>query len=137
MEENDKTVGSTDMERLCRELMEAVVSCAPILWCVEHEIEINGTRPEQDIEHARADIERRIEDARAEDDCADSYAAAALKELTCMHRGHAMCTRGEVDEMVAVAEGWKAKADELDALCRVLNAEIAVERFEEAAGNAS
>lgn len=127
MDESKDTDGSTAMEQLCRELMEAVVSCAPILWCVEHEIEINGTRPEQDIEHARADIERRIEDARAEDDCADSYAAAALKALTGMHRGHAMCTRGEVDEMAAVAECWKAEAAELDALCRVLNAESADE----------
>lgn len=116
MDENDKPDGSTAMERLARELMGAVVSCAPTVWCGEHGIGIHGTRPEQDREHARADIERRIAEARDEDDCADSYAAAALKELTGMHRGHAMCTRGEVDEMVAVVEGWKAKAAELDAL---------------------
>lgn len=67
MDENDKPDGSTAMERLARELMDAVVSCAPTVWCVEHGIGIHGTRLEQDREHARADIERRIADARADD----------------------------------------------------------------------
>lgn len=67
MDENDKPDGSTAMERLARELMGAVVSCAPTVWCGEHGIGIHGTRPEQDREHARADIERRIADARADD----------------------------------------------------------------------
>ena len=65
MDENDKPDGSTAMERLARELMGAVVSCAPTVWCGEHGIGIHGTRPEQDREHARADIERRIADAPA------------------------------------------------------------------------
>lgn len=129
--EEDKPDGTTAMERLCRELMENVNSYS---WCREHIPSIiegiddwDMWNYEEAITAVRSDIERRIEDARAEDDCADSYAAAALKALTGMHRGHAMCTRGEVDEMVAVAEGWKAEADELDALCRVLNAESADE----------
>lgn len=67
MDENEKPDGSTAMERLARELMGAVVSCAPTVWCGEHGIGIRGTRPEQDREHARADIERRIADARADD----------------------------------------------------------------------
>lgn len=117
MDENDKPDGSTAMERLARELMDAVVSCAPTVWCGEHGIGIHGTRLEQDRENARADISRRIDGARDEDDGSDGYAAVALKALTGMHRGHAMCTRGEVDEMVAAVEGWKAKAAELDALC--------------------
>lgn len=116
MDENDKPDGSTAMERLCRELMDAVVSCAPTVWCGEHGIGIHGTRLEQDRENARADISRRIDGARDEDDGSDGYAAVALKALTGMHRGHAMCTRGEVDEMVGAVEGWKAKAAELDAL---------------------
>lgn len=116
MDESKDTDGSTAMERLCRELMDAVVSCAPTVWCGEHGIGIHGTRPEQDREHARADISRRIDGARDEDDGSDGYAAVALKALTGMHRGHAMCTRGEVDEMVGAVEGWKAKAAELDAL---------------------
>lgn len=126
MDENEKPDGSTAMERLCREMAECVVELFPANWCHDHGI-YDGEPWSQCKGRARADIERRIEDARAEDDCADSYAAAALKALTGMHRSHAMCTRGEVDEMVAVVEGWKAKADELDALCRVLNAESADE----------
>ena len=88
MDENDKPDGSTAMERLCRELMDALVIYAPKVWCVGHGIVIHGTRPEQDREHARADIERRINEADLEDDRARDSAL-----------------------------GWyKAKADELDAL---------------------
>ena len=116
MDENGTTDGSTAMERLCRELMDRIERSAATLWCREHGYTVKGTTYVEDQRRARADILRRIEDARAEDDCSDSYAAAALKALTGMHRGHAMCTRDEVDEMVAVVEQWKAKAAELDAL---------------------
>lgn len=95
MGENEIGGAQTAMERLCRELMDAVVSCAPTVWCGEHGIGIHGTRLEQDRENARADISRRIDGARDEDDGSDGYAAVALKALTGMHRGHAMCTRGE------------------------------------------
>lgn len=127
--EEEKCRCGTAMEQLCRELMDELLGNAVTAysWCKVNGISVVGRTVAENISRARADIERRIEDARAEDDCADSYAAAALKALTGMHRGHAMCTRGEVDEMVAVVEGWKAKADELDALCRVLNAESADE----------
>lgn len=116
MDENDKPDGSTAMERLCRELMEAVVSCAPTVWCGEHGIGIHGTRPEQDREHARADIERRIADARGEDECTHTYPERELKRMTGMYLDGRRCTRGEVNEMVDAVEGWKAKAAELDAL---------------------
>lgn len=115
MDENGNDGGRTAMERLCRELADTVEECGTSYWLRHHGVEAVTTFAEN-REHARADIERRIEEARDEDNCADGYAAAALKELTGMHRGHAMCTRGEVDEMVAVAEGWKAEAAELDAL---------------------
>ena len=101
MDENGND-GSTAMERLARELMDKIESSAATSWCREHGYTVKGTTYVEDQRRARADILRRIEDARTEDDCADSYAAAALKALTGMHRGHAMCTRGEVDEMVAV-----------------------------------
>lgn len=129
MEENDKPDGSTAMELLARELIDELLGYAVTAysWCKVNGISVVGSTIAENIGRARADMERRIEDARAEDDCADSYAAAALKALTGMHRGHAMCTRGEVDEMAAVAECWKAEAAELDALCRVLNAESADE----------
>ena len=127
MDENGNDGGRTAMERLCRELMDRIERSAATSWCREHGYTVKGTNYVEDQRRARADILRRIEDARTEDDCADSYAAEALKELTGMHRGHTMCTRGEVDEMAAVAEGWKAEAAELDALCRVLNAESADE----------
>lgn len=71
---------STAMERLCRELMDAVVSCAPTVWCGEHGIGIHGTRLEQDREHARADIERRIAEADLEDDRARDVALGDWKE---------------------------------------------------------
>ncbi len=127
--EEEKCRCGTAMERLARELMDELLgnSITAYSWCAGHGISVVDSTLAEDIEHARADMERRIAEARDEDDCADSYAAAALKELTGMHRGHAMCTRGEVDEMVAVAEGWKAEAAELDALRRVLNAESADE----------
>ena len=92
MDENDKPDGSTAMERLARELMGAVVSCAPTVWCGEHGIGIHGTRPEQDREHARADIERRIAEADLEDDKARDSALG----------------------------DWKTKADAMDETCRVL-----------------
>lgn len=93
---------STAMERLCRELMGAVVSCAPTVWCGEHGIGIHGTRPEQDREHARADIERRIADARADDSGVHPW---TMYEMA----------------------GLREKSAGLDALCRVLNAESADE----------
>ena len=64
MDENDKPDGSTAMERLCRELMDAVVSCAPTVWCGEHGIGIHGTMLEQDRENARADIVRGEREGR-------------------------------------------------------------------------
>lgn len=102
MDENDKPDGSTAMERLARELMGAVVSCAPTVWCGEHGIGIHGTRPEQDREHARADIERRIADARADDSGVHPW---TMYEMA----------------------GLREKSAGLDALCRVLNAESADE----------
>lgn len=118
MDENGNDGGRTAMERLARMLGECVLSCddSAARWAEAHGIDCDDVLYTVIRDDARSDIKRRIEDASAEDDCSDSYAAAALKALTGMHRGHAMCTRDEVDEMVAVVEGWKAKAAELDAL---------------------
>lgn len=118
MDENGNDGGRTAMEQLARMLGECVLSCndSAASWAEAHGIDCDDVLYTVIRDDARSDILRRIEDASAEDDCSDSYAAAALKALTSMHRGHAMCTRGEVDEMVAVVEQWKAKAAELDAL---------------------
>lgn len=135
MDENDKTDGRTAMERLARELMGAVVSCAPTVWCGEHGIVIHGTRPEQDREHARADIERRIAEARDEDLFKDDYMVRELKRMTGMHLDKDRCTTcGDVDEMVDAVEGWKAKAAELDALseaCRIMPEGMRWPRYED------
>ncbi len=92
MDEKTTHDGRTAMERLARELMGAAVSCAPTVWCGEHGIGIHGTRLEQDREHARADIERRIDAADIADDKARDSALG----------------------------DWKAKADAMDETCRVL-----------------
>ena len=102
MDENDKPDGSTAMERLCRELMDAVVRCVPMAWCEDHGLGIHGTRPEKDRERARADIERRIADARADDSGVHPW---TMYEMA----------------------GLREKSAGLDALCRVLNAESADE----------
>jgi hypothetical protein len=102
MDESKENGGRTAMERLARELMGAVVSCAPTVWCGEHGIGIHGTRPEQDREHARAGIERRIADARADDSGVHPW---TMYEMA----------------------GLREKSAGLDALCRVLNAESADE----------
>lgn len=100
MDENDKPDGSTAMERLARELMGAVVSCAPTVWCGEHGIGIHGTRPEQDREHARAD-------ARADDSGVHPwtmYEMAGLREKSAGLDALCRVLNAEsADEAVAVA----------------------------------
>ena len=126
MGENEIGGAQTAMERLACEMAECVAMFLPNAWCYNHGVSVMGNYDEC-VKAARADIERRIEDARAEDDCADSYSARELKRLTGMYLNGTMTTTGEVDEMVAAVEGWKAKAAELEDLCRVLNAESADE----------
>ena len=81
------------MERLCRELQWCIVDHYEAAggWCDDNGIDISGTTCSQDREHARADIERRIEEARKED-----------------------AARGPV--ATTVKSGLTAKAAELDAL---------------------
>ena len=87
MDENGKTDGTTAMERLCREMAEYVVERLPASWCQDHGI-YDGEPWSQCRSIARADIERRINEADLEDDRARDSAL-----------------------------GWyKAKAAELDAL---------------------
>ena len=90
MEENDKPDGSTAMERLCRELMDELLgnSVTAYRWCNGHGISVVGSTIDEVIEHARADMERRIAEADLADDLARD---AVLGDL-------------------------RAKADELDAL---------------------
>ena len=120
MDENGNDGGRTAMERLCRELMENVNSYS---WCREHipsVIEDIGDWEMWDygkaIAAVRSDIERRIADARGEDECTHAYPERELKRMTGMYLDGRRCTRGEVNEMVDAVEGWKAKAAELDAL---------------------
>lgn len=122
MGEYDKTGCQTAMEWLARELMDAVCdySGPSCRWCDEAGMDVRGKTSEECKELARADIERRIEAARAEDEyedkCEDAYSVRELKRLTGMHTVGGHTTLGEVAEMVAVVEGWKEKAAELDAL---------------------
>ena len=103
MGENEIGGAQTAMERLCRELMENVNSHS---WCREHipsVIEDIGDWEMWDygkaIAAVRSDIERRIAEADLSDDKARD--------------------RALVD--------WRERIAELDALCRVLNAESADE----------
>lgn len=103
MGENEIGGAQTAMERLCRELMENVNSYS---WCREHipsVIEDIGDWEMWDygkaIAAVRSDIERRIAEADLSDDKARD--------------------RALVD--------WRERIAELDALCRVLNAESADE----------
>lgn len=117
MDENDKPDGSTAMERLAREMAECVAMFSPNAWCYNHGVSVMGNYDEC-IEAARADILRRIAEARDEDLFKDDYMVRGLKRMTGMHLDKDRCTTcGDVNEMVAVVEGWKAKAAELDALC--------------------
>lgn len=100
---DEKTGGMTAMERLARELMENVNSYS---WCREHipsVIEDIGDWEMWDygkaIAAVRSDIERRIAEADLSDDKARD--------------------RALVD--------WRERIAELEALCRVLNAESADE----------
>lgn len=69
MDENGKTCGQTAMERLCREMAECVVERLPAAWCRNHGIN-DGAPWSQCKGIARADIERRISEAREEDESA-------------------------------------------------------------------
>ena len=91
MEEN-KTDGRTAMERLARELMDKIESSAETSWCRDHGYNVKGTSYTEDKRNARADIERRINEADLEDDRARDVALG----------------------------DWKAKSDAMDETCRVL-----------------
>ena len=117
MDENDKPDGSTAMERLAREMAECVAMFSPNAWCYNHGVSVMGNYDEC-VKAARADILRRISEARDEDLFKDDYMVRGLKRMTGMHLDKDRCTTcGDVDEMVVAVEGWKAKAAELDALC--------------------
>ena len=71
------------MERLCRELMDHVVFVSgPDDWCEEHGMDAEHTTYAEDTERARADIERRIEEARAEDEENAPTAASVKREYS-------------------------------------------------------
>ncbi len=88
MDENGKTCGQTAMERLCREMAECVVELLPAAWCRNHGIN-DGAPWSQCKGIARADIERRISEAREEDESAGA---------------------------VSIKREWRDKAAELDGL---------------------
>ena len=116
---DEKTDGRTAMERLCRELMDELLGnfVTAYCWCKGYGISVVGSTIDEDIEHARADIKRRIKDASGEDECTRTYPERELKRMTGMYLDGRRCTRGEVNEIVDAVEGWKAKASEMDALC--------------------
>ena len=67
MGENGKTGGATAMERLCREVAGRVAERLPAAWCRSRGI--NGGAPRGQCKGmARADVERRISEAREEDE---------------------------------------------------------------------
>lgn len=86
--EEDKPDGTTAMERLCREMAECVVELLPAAWCRNHGIN-DGAPWSQCKGIARADIERRISEAREEDESAGA---------------------------VSIKREWRDKAAELDGL---------------------
>ena len=92
MDEKTTHDGRTAMERLARELMDKIESNAATSWCREHGYNVKGTSYTEDKRNARADIERRINEADLEDDRARDSALG----------------------------DWKAKADAMDETCRVL-----------------
>lgn len=97
---------STAMERLARELMDKIESSAATSWCRDHGYNVKGTSYTEDKRNARADIERRINEADLEDDRARDSALW----------------------------WYKAKADELDALreaCRVIPEGVSWPRYED------
>lgn len=108
----------TAMERLCRELADSALSSlsASVRKKARHDADACRTKSEVYCEIARDDIERRIADARDEDEREDTYSARELKRLTGIHSDHRYTTLSEVVEMAAVAEGRKEKAADLDAL---------------------
>lgn len=80
MDENTTTDGSTAMERLARELMDKIESSAATSWCRDHGYNVKGTSYTEDKRNARADIERRINEADLEDDRARDVALGDWKE---------------------------------------------------------
>ncbi len=78
--EEDKPDGSTAMERLARELMDKIESSAATSWCRDHGYNVKGTSYTEDKRNARADIERRINEADLEDDRARDVALGDWKE---------------------------------------------------------
>ena len=80
--EEEKCRCSTAMERLCRELMDELLgnSITAYCWCKGHGISVVDSTFAEDIEHARADIERRIADADLADDKARDRALVDWRE---------------------------------------------------------
>lgn len=91
MDEKTTYDGRTAMERLACEMAECVAMFLPNAWCYNHGVSVMGNYDEC-VKAARADIERRIEEADLEDDRARDVALG----------------------------DWKAKADAMDETCRVL-----------------
>ena len=82
MEENDKPDGSTAMERLARELMDVTTksTSASRYWFWEYSDDMKELGDGGFCGAARADIERRIEEADLEDDRARDVALGDWKE---------------------------------------------------------
>ena len=72
-----KAAGCSAMEALCRELA-GCLDFDSIDWCASHGIRTLCTSLEEDKEHARADVERRIAEAREADGAAPACVRAPL-----------------------------------------------------------
>lgn len=135
---DEKTGGMTAMERLARELMD-VLFCKSLIpcttWCMQHGIDTLGTSYKEDIENARADIERRIAEARY----ADSLSALGDGLLLCERSNalDAVCEALGVDDHVDATVAARALLEEhyelkeLREACRIMPEGMRWPRYED------
>ncbi len=137
---DEKNEGATAMERLCRELMDAVCISgdASYYWCDENNIYASGASYTECKRRARADIERRIAEARAEDAGVQPWSLGDVaswrdkaRELDALRAECKRRARADIERRIAEARAedagvqpwslgdvasWRDKARELDAL---------------------
>lgn len=89
------------MEKLARELMDAVCDCSPAAyhWLGENSVYARGKAPESYKKLARSDIERRIEAARAEDEAEGQRLLSVLREALLAAGDERDALRAELDAL--------------------------------------
>lgn len=89
------------MEKLARELMDAVCDCSPAAhhWLGENSVYARGKAPESYKKLARSDIERRIADARDEDEAEEQRLLSVLREALLAAGDERDALRAELDAL--------------------------------------